>query len=117
MSPAEQALRRALSPELVDALVQLIDERVTATSTRPSTLSRWFTVEQAAAYLGVSAKAVRGRIGRGRLPVVRDGRRVYVDRQALDETFAAKGCILGKLIKAPGVRKHRGARPQGGTSP
>jgi excisionase family DNA binding protein len=63
--------------------------------------SRWLSVEQTADYLDTTPKAIRARIGRGRLPVVRDGRRVYVDRQALDATYADKGRMLSPTTQKP----------------
>lgn len=77
------------------------------------TRSRWLTVDQAAEYLGVTAKAIRRRADRGRLSVVRDGRRVYVDRAALDEAFAARGSMLRPTTqKAPATLARPGARTQ-----
>ena len=74
---------------------------------------RWLSVDQAAAYLGTTAKAIRRRVDRGRLPIVRDGRRVYVDRAALDEAFAAKGSMLRPTNqKAPATVARPGARTQ-----
>jgi excisionase family DNA binding protein len=88
----EDQLRCVLAAEVVEALLALVEERVAeASATSPLFSQRWLTVEQAAEYLGCSAKAIRGRIDRGRLAAVRDGRRVYVDRQALDAAFAARG--------------------------
>jgi excisionase family DNA binding protein len=46
---------------------------------------RLFTVEQAAAYLGRSANAVRGLIYDGKIPVVRIDRRTQLDIRDLDK--------------------------------
>ncbi len=79
---------------------------------------RWLTVDEAAAYLGITAKAVRRRADRGRLPVIRDGGRVYLDRDALDATFAAKGSTLPATTQmAAATRKRPTARPQEVTLP
>jgi excisionase family DNA binding protein len=53
-------------------------------------LPRWMTIDQAASYLDTTPKAIRRRADRGRLPIIRDGRRMYVDRLALDAAFAAR---------------------------
>jgi excisionase family DNA binding protein len=45
---------------------------------------RWLTVRETATYLGVTERAVRARIGRGRIRTRRQGRSVLVDREALD---------------------------------
>jgi len=74
---------------------------------------RWLTVEQTAEYLDTTPKAIRRRIDRGRLPVVRDGARLYVDRQALDAAFADNGRMLRATTqKAPATVGRPGARPQ-----
>ena len=91
MSPAEDTLRRVLAPDVVEALLAVIDERVAEAMTTDSQTPRWLTVEQAASYLGCSPKAIRGRIERGRLAALREGRRVYLDREALDAAFADRG--------------------------
>ena len=46
-------------------------------------------VREAAEYLGVSERAVRARIERGRIPAKRQGRSVVVDRVALDREIEA----------------------------
>ena len=75
--------------------------------------ARRLTVERTAEYLGISPKAVRGRIDRGRLPAVRDGRRVFVDRQALDKTFADEEEYSPAVTtESPRTAERPGARPQ-----
>ncbi len=46
---------------------------------------RLLSIEQAAAYLGISPRSVRSYIKEGHLQVVRLGRRVLLDRERLDE--------------------------------
>ena len=45
---------------------------------------RLYTVKKAAVYLGRTDWGVRGLIWRGRLPEVRDGRKIYIDIKDLD---------------------------------
>jgi excisionase family DNA binding protein len=74
---------------------------------------RWLTIDETAAYLGITAKAIRRRVDRGRLPIVRDGRRLYVDRTALDDAFAEKRSTLpATSSKALATRERPRARPQ-----
>ena len=47
------------------------------------------TPAQAAAYLGLSEKAVRHQIADGKLPILRRGRRVFVNTKELDRLIAA----------------------------
>jgi excisionase family DNA binding protein len=83
---ARERLGLALSPELLAALEDLVDERVAeafASSARSDGL-RWLTVEQAAERLSCSSDAVRMRVKRGRLEHRRQGRRLYVSAEAVD---------------------------------
>jgi excisionase family DNA binding protein len=73
---------------LLDALVDRVAERLATRlpwngnggAIRP----RLLTVEQAADYLGRSKAAVQHLVCSKRLPVVRDGHRVFLDVRALD---------------------------------
>jgi excisionase family DNA binding protein len=47
-------------------------------------LQRLFTVKQAAQYLGRSVWAMRDLIWSGKIKVVRDGKRIFLDRVDLD---------------------------------
>lgn len=49
-----------------------------------SITARLLTVDQAAVYLGRTKDAVQHMIGARKLPVVRDGRRVFLDVRELD---------------------------------
>ena len=111
---AAARLEQLVGPVLAEAILDALREELAAdTSPHPEPASRWLTVEQAADYLGTTPKAIRRRIDRGRLRAVRDGRRVYIDRQALDEAFAAKGRMLRATTqKAPAPLSRPGARPQ-----
>lgn len=88
-------LLAALSPEAREELEALIDSRVQAAlalrDREPA--KEWLTVREAAAYWGVSERALHMRIRRGRVPaegVKHVGRRVYVSRRVLDRTLEAE---------------------------
>jgi len=57
------------------------------------TSSKLLTVSQAAGFLGFKEKALRHRIERGQVPVVRVGRSVYLRRSDLIE-IVNEGCGL-----------------------
>lgn len=46
---------------------------------------RLLSIDQAAQYLSISTRMVRTWVSGGRLPIVRLGRRVLVDKERLDE--------------------------------
>jgi excisionase family DNA binding protein len=109
---AAERLEALVGPAIAEAVLEALREEL-ADAPHSDPPSRWLTVEQTADYLGTTPKAIRGRIDRGRLEAVRDGRRVYVDRQALDSAFAARGSMLRSTThKAPAPLKRPGARPQ-----
>jgi excisionase family DNA binding protein len=84
---ARERLLRSLAPELVEAVEQLVAERVAEAlaEARPADDgARWLTLEQAAARLGCSPDAVRMRANRGRLESRRQGRRLYVSAASVD---------------------------------
>ena len=51
---------------------------------------RLFSIEEAAAYLGISPRSVRTFIAASRLPTIRLGRRVLLDREQLDKWIASQ---------------------------
>ena len=67
----------------LDALADAIADRVIARM-QAGQPERLLTVEEAAKYLGRSARAVRHLIATKALPVVREGRSVHLDRHELD---------------------------------
>jgi hypothetical protein len=78
VSPRDR-LASALSPELVEALEELVAERVASELARLETSGpEWLTLDAAADRLGCSRDAVRMRAARGRLDTRHHGRRVYV---------------------------------------
>ena len=66
----------------LDALADAIAQRVLARM-HQSEESRLLTVNEAAAYIGRSPKALRHMIASGSIPAVREGSRVHLDRADL----------------------------------
>lgn len=46
--------------------------------------TRYLTYEQCATYIGRTVRAVEGLVRRGQIPVIRLGRRVQFDKEAID---------------------------------
>jgi excisionase family DNA binding protein len=67
----------------LDALADAIAERVLA-GLRRSQDSRLLSVNEAAAYIGRTSKAMRHMIANSAIPAVREGSRVHLDRADLD---------------------------------
>jgi excisionase family DNA binding protein len=72
--------------ELIDLLAERLAKRVeTRLNDADSTLRpRLLPVDRAADYLGRTEDSIRHLIASGRLPVVRSDKRVFLDRQDLD---------------------------------
>ena len=68
----------------LDALVDAIAVRLAARLNQ-SEEPRLLSVNEGAAYIGRSPKALRHMIAAGAIPVVREGRRIYLDRSDLDQ--------------------------------
>jgi excisionase family DNA binding protein len=68
----------------LDALADAIAERVLA-RLHSSEEPRLLSVNNAAAYIGRTAKALRHMIANGTMPAVREGSRVHLDRADLDK--------------------------------
>ncbi len=83
-------LARALAPEVVAALVQLVDERVAAASASADGGSPWLSLDEAAAYLRLSQRTLERRIAKGRVRSTTVGRRRLLHRDDLD-ALAATG--------------------------
>jgi len=79
-------------PVTLDAIIDTLASAVAAKlradlgdSSGPASIApRLLTVDQAAVYLGRSKEAVQHMVGARKLPVVRDGRRVFLDVRELD---------------------------------
>jgi excisionase family DNA binding protein len=78
----------ALLSALANAVADKVAQRLPATSS-PSIQPRLLSVEQAATYIGRSKAAVQHMIATKRLPVVRDGHRVFLDIRELDRWIEA----------------------------
>jgi len=84
---ARDRLAAVLAPEMIDALDDLVSERVASELARLAATRDtppWLTLEQAGERLGCSADAVRMRVNRGRLESRRQGRRLYVAVESVD---------------------------------
>jgi len=81
----------------IDALLDALADRVAAkvraelaqAGNGPAVRPRLLTAEQAGAYLGRSKAAVQHMVASRRLPVVRDGHRVFLDVRELDRWIEA----------------------------
>jgi excisionase family DNA binding protein len=86
-----ETLLRSLSADLVEAIEELVDERVAA-ALEPATDgsgSPWLDVDQAAEYLRVSTRTVERRVAGGRVRSTTIGRRRLFHRDDLDELAGA----------------------------
>ena len=54
---------------------------------------RLLTIAAASDWLGMSQRALRARIWRKQVPIVRVGGRVYLDREALNQWIAANSVM------------------------
>ena len=70
-----------------DRLLELLAEKIAAKlCEEPSRLyTRLLTIEQAAAYLGRTKDAVQHMVATSKVPTVRADRRVFLDREDLDQ--------------------------------
>jgi excisionase family DNA binding protein len=76
--------------EIVDRLATLIAVRVQSRNANPSgPVARLLNVKEAAAYIGRTEQAVHHLIHKRELIVVRQGRRVHLDRADLDRWIDA----------------------------
>jgi excisionase family DNA binding protein len=69
---------------LASALAARLGPDLRTHSGSASIVPRLLTVDQAAVYLGRSKEAVQHMVAARKLPVVRDGRRVFLDVRELD---------------------------------
>jgi excisionase family DNA binding protein len=86
-------LLQSLAPELVDAIEQLVSDRVQAALELSNTLasSPWLSVEAAASYLGVSERTLERRIAGDRVRSTTIGRRRLLHRDDLDQARKSDG--------------------------
>ena len=98
MRPADR-LRQVLAGELVDALEQLIEERINAREVLIDS-------ETAAAMLGISVPALRMRVARGSVLAIRVGRRLRIPRACV---VAARGAGYPDPYKSGAAPRERPA--------
>jgi excisionase family DNA binding protein len=100
---ARDRLEAVLSPGLIDAIEELVAERVAeelaAVSVNGS--SPWLTLDEAAEYLRVSARTLERSIAVGRLRSSTIGRRRLLHRDDL-ERFAAAGEETAPTVPSSG---------------
>jgi excisionase family DNA binding protein len=75
----------------LDALADAIAERVVARVNRGRE-PRLLSVNEAASYIGRTAKALRHMIASGAIAVVREGSRLHLDRADLDHWVEMRKC-------------------------
>jgi|SRR5579871_5230165 len=84
---ARDRLATVLAPDVLDAIVDLVDERVTAVLRPPEDTyggSPWLTLDNAADYLKISTRTLERQIAAGRIDSATIGRRRLVHRDSLD---------------------------------
>ena len=81
-----EAIATALRPEIERLVDERVDERVRAAVAQweSRTADPWMTTERAAAYLSLTADALRARVRRGTITAHRDGDRWLFHRDELD---------------------------------
>ncbi len=84
MRTEPEPLGRILGPDALELLDAFVRDRVEASLREREAERRWLTIPEAAAYLGLSEKAIRRRIERGTIAYSRLGSGIRVDRRALD---------------------------------
>jgi hypothetical protein len=111
------ALRRALAPEAVAAIEELVEQRATDIVERRLDAAQltqrkpWLTVREAAVMLGCSEVAVRHRVRRGRLQGRFQGRRLYVATGSIVDLGAyAADPRRGTSTTTPARRQSPGVR-------
>jgi excisionase family DNA binding protein len=77
---------KLFAPELVETIERLVDERVRAAlaEVEPSNGSPWLSVQQGAAYVGVSPRTITRLLEQGRIRSTCIGRRRLLHRDDLD---------------------------------
>jgi excisionase family DNA binding protein len=65
------------------------------------TEQRLFSIEEAAAYLGISPRSVRTFIASSQLPAIRLGRRVLLDKEQLDKWIASQDACRRHCRRSP----------------
>jgi excisionase family DNA binding protein len=103
---ARDRLLASLAPELVDALEQLIDERLEAAPRGGITESPWLLLAEAAEYVRVSERTMQRLLKRGRVRSMTFGRRRLFHRDDLDAVVRAatgEDATASHVIPSPGL--------------
>jgi excisionase family DNA binding protein len=104
-------LLQSLAPELVDAIEQLVANRVQAALERsPGDRSPWLSLQEGAGYLGVSTRTLERRIKGGRVRSTTIGRRRLLHRDDLDQ-FAQATAREDVAPTTPPRRRRRSLDP------
>jgi excisionase family DNA binding protein len=93
-SPTER-LSASFAPAVVEALLELIDERVAKTPDRLTHVSPWLSITESARYLKLSERTIEREIEWERLRSSTIGRRRLIHRDDLD-ALARKGGAGGE---------------------
>ncbi len=91
---ARERLAAVLAPDLVDAIEDLVAERVAteaASATGITVGTPWLSLSASADYTGLSRRTLEREIARGRLPSSAVGRRRLVHRDDLDAYVRGDG--------------------------
>ena len=89
---AREQLAAVLSPSIVEAIQDLIAERVAAElASREEASSPWLSIADGADYLGVARRTIEREISRGRLKPSAVGRRRLLHPPDLDRLAAGEG--------------------------
>jgi excisionase family DNA binding protein len=85
MDPRNPVTLDSIIDALASAVAAKLRDTLRDSSGSTSVAPRLLTVDQAAVYLGRSKEAVQHMVAARKLPVVRDGRRVFLDVRELDK--------------------------------
>lgn len=99
---AREVLLLSLSPDLVDAIEELVAERVRMTLEDADGGSPWLSMAEAAEYVRVSERTLNRHIEKGKLRATKIGRRTLLNRDDLDALAAGEGVAP---TTPPGRRK------------
>lgn len=94
----EQELRLAVPPAMLDAIADLVEERVLGRLATAEAAAEWLSIETAARYLDVSPERVRKLVARRAIPHYQEGPgcRVFLRRRELDEWMSRS-----RILAAP----------------
>ena len=70
--------------ETMNQLASALAAKVLSSLPKPGVQQRYFTVEQAASYVGKSKKSFEYIMSKNLFPIIREDRHVWIDREELD---------------------------------